>query len=81
MKTRDPSGEYQTRSTGPVAKPAKSRSITVVPLTLNFEGKTLLDGVDIQPDEFYRRLPSATTPTRADLSPSDPGSHMRPGRP
>jgi hypothetical protein len=32
MKTRDPSGEYQTRSTGPVAKPAKSRSITVVPM-------------------------------------------------
>lgn len=39
----------------------RSRSITVVPLTLNFEGRTLLDGVDIQPDEFYRRLPSATT--------------------
>src|SRR4030088_630055 len=39
----------------------RSRSITVVPLTLNFEGKTLLDGIDIQPDEFYRRLPSATT--------------------
>ena len=33
----------------------------MVPLTLNFEGKALLDGVDIQPDEFYRRLPSATT--------------------
>jgi DegV family protein with EDD domain len=39
---------------------AASRSITVVPLTLNFEGKALLDGVDIRPDEFYRRLPSAT---------------------
>lgn len=38
-----------------------ARSITVVPLTLNFEGKALLDGVDIRPDEFYRRLPSATT--------------------
>ncbi|HEV2027238.1 MAG TPA: DegV family protein [Candidatus Dormibacteraeota bacterium] len=47
-----------------------SRSITVVPLTLNFEGKTLLDGVDIQPDEFYRRLPSATThPTTSQPSP------------
>jgi DegV family protein with EDD domain len=33
----------------------------VVPLTLNFEGKALLDGVDIRPDEFYRRLPSVTT--------------------
>jgi DegV family protein with EDD domain len=40
---------------------AASRSITVVPLTLNFEGKALLDGVDIRPDEFYRRLPSVTT--------------------
>jgi DegV family protein with EDD domain len=39
---------------------AASRSITVVPLTLNFEGKALLDGLDIRPDEFYRRLPSAT---------------------
>jgi DegV family protein with EDD domain len=49
---------------------AASRSITVVPLTLNFEGKTLLDGVDIQPDEFYRRLPSAAThPTTSQPSP------------
>jgi DegV family protein with EDD domain len=38
-----------------------SRSITVVPLTLNFDGKSLLDGVDIRPDEFYRGLPSVTT--------------------
>jgi DegV family protein with EDD domain len=38
-----------------------SRSITVVPLTLNLDGKSLLDGVDIRPDEFYRRLPSVTT--------------------
>jgi DegV family protein with EDD domain len=38
-----------------------SRSITVVPLTLNFDGKSLLDGVDIRPDDFYRRLPSVTT--------------------
>jgi len=48
----------------------RSRSITVVPLTLNFEGKTLLDGVDIQPDEFYRALRSATThPTTSQPSP------------
>lgn len=46
------------------------RSITVVPLTLNFEGKALLDGVDIRPEEFYRRLPSATThPTTSQPSP------------
>lgn len=40
---------------------ARSRSITVVPLTLNFEGRSLLDGVDIRPSEFYRKLPNATT--------------------
>jgi DegV family protein with EDD domain len=52
------------------AQLAASRSITVVPLTLNFEGKSLLDGVDIRPDEFYRRLPSATThPTTSQPSP------------
>jgi DegV family protein with EDD domain len=40
---------------------ARTRSITVVPLTLHFEGKSWLDGVDITPAEFYRRLPAATT--------------------
>jgi DegV family protein with EDD domain len=40
---------------------ARTRSITIVPLTLNFEGQSLLDGVDITPADFYRRLPSATT--------------------
>src|SRR5215469_8163309 len=39
----------------------RSRGITVVPLTLNFEGRSLLDGVEIRPSEFYRRLPNATT--------------------
>ena len=48
----------------------RTRGITVVPLTLNFEGKSLLDGVDIRPDEFYRRLPSATDhPTTSQPSP------------
>ena len=40
---------------------ARSRGITIVPLTLNFEGRSLLDGVDIKPTEFYRKLPNATT--------------------
>ena len=49
---------------------AASHSITVVPLTLNFDGKTLLDGVDITPDAFYRRLPGVTThPTTSQPSP------------
>ena len=43
------------------AQLARTRSITVVPLTLNFEGRSLLDGVDIRPSEFYRKLPNATT--------------------
>ena len=48
----------------------KARSITVVPLTLHFEGRSLLDGVDIRPSEFYRKLPNATThPTTSQPSP------------
>jgi DegV family protein with EDD domain len=43
------------------AQLAGTRSITVVPLTLHFEGKSLLDGVDITPSDFYRQLPTATT--------------------
>ncbi len=39
---------------------AATRAITVVPLTLHFDGQSLLDGVDITPEEFYRRLPTAT---------------------
>jgi DegV family protein with EDD domain len=49
---------------------AAARSITIVPLTLNFDGQTLLDGVDITPSEFYRRLPNATShPTTSQPSP------------
>jgi DegV family protein with EDD domain len=49
---------------------AKARSVTVVPLTLNFDGRSLLDGVDITPAEFYRRLPQASThPTTSQPSP------------
>lgn len=40
---------------------AAKRSISVVPLTLHFEGRSLLDGVDITPAEFYRRLPATTS--------------------
>jgi DegV family protein with EDD domain len=43
------------------AQLVKAGGITVVPLTLNFEGRSLLDGVEIRPSEFYRRLPNATT--------------------
>ena len=47
-----------------------ARSIRVVPLTLHFDGRSLLDGVDITPSEFYRKLPNATThPTTSQPSP------------
>ncbi|HZQ48897.1 MAG TPA: DegV family protein [Candidatus Dormibacteraeota bacterium] len=49
---------------------AGARGITIVPLTLNFEGHSLLDGFDITPSEFYRRLPHATShPTTSQPSP------------
>ena len=49
---------------------ARNRGITVVPLTLHFEGQSLLDGIDINPAEFYRRLPAATQhPTTSQPSP------------
>ncbi|TMD77733.1 MAG: hypothetical protein E6I82_01885 [Chloroflexi bacterium] len=52
------------------AQLARSRRITIVPLTLNFEGRSLLDGVDIRPTEFYRKLPNATThPTTSQPAP------------
>lgn len=48
----------------------RSRAITVVPLTLHFDGRALLDGVEITPTEFYRRLPAATIhPTTSQPSP------------
>ncbi|HYM65841.1 MAG TPA: DegV family protein [Patescibacteria group bacterium] len=47
-----------------------SRGITIVPLTLHLDGQSLLDGVDITPAEFYRRLPVASThPTTSQPSP------------
>jgi DegV family protein with EDD domain len=49
---------------------AAARGVTVVPLTLHLDGQSLLDGVDITPAEFYRRLPAATThPTTSQPSP------------
>ncbi len=60
-----------TDSTADLPQPlARARSITIVPLTLHFEGRSLLDGVDIRPSEFYRKLPNATThPTTSQPSP------------
>ena len=37
----------------------EKHNIHVIPLILNWEGKSYLDGVDITPTEFYEKLPSA----------------------
>ncbi len=37
----------------------RSNSLTILPLTVIWEGKTYRDGVDIKPDEFYKRLKTA----------------------
>lgn len=44
--------------------------IAVVPLTVFLDGQGYLDGVEIQPDDFYRRLPGlAQLPTTSQPSP------------
>ncbi len=51
---------------------ARELDITVVPLYISFGTETLRDGVDIQPDEFYRRLVNDPVhPTTAAASPGD----------
>lgn len=46
--------------------------IKVVPLTVNWDGKTYRDGVDIKPDEFYTRLgKSSTLPTTSQATVKD----------
>jgi len=47
------------------------RSITVVPLTVTLGGESLLDGVEIQPEQFYRRL--AASGSVASTSQPSPG--------
>lgn len=50
---------------------ARRHAIHVVPLEVNLEGRSYLDGRDLQPTEFYRRLrdlkkpPSTSAPTPA----------------
>ncbi len=47
----------------------KSHPIRVVPLTLNWEGNTYRDGVDIGAEEFYTRLSKTTTlPTTSQIA-------------
>jgi DegV family protein with EDD domain len=60
-----------TDSTSDFAKEdAQALGLTVVPLTIRFGDEQFRDGVDIDSDEFYRRLPKATVqPTTSQPSP------------
>ena len=47
-------------------------NITVMPQVLIWGEETFRDGVDIQPDEFYRRLEKASVmPSTSQVSPAD----------
>lgn len=49
----------------------KRYNLTVAPQILVWDGQTLKDGVDIQPDEFYKRLRTAKTmPSTSQVSPA-----------
>ena len=44
-------------------------NITMAPQVLIWEGQTLYDGIDIQPDEFYKRIKTAKImPTTSQVS-------------
>jgi len=50
----------------------KEYDITVVPLTINWEGKSYLDGVDLSAEEFYKRLEeNPVHPTTSQPAPGD----------
>jgi DegV family protein with EDD domain len=50
----------------------KELGITVVPLKVHFEKETFLDGVTIQPEQFYQKLEAAEAlPTTSQPSPID----------
>lgn len=54
------------------AELAKRYNIKVIPLYVNFEDETFLDGVDITPKEFYEKLRKVKVlPKSAQPSPSD----------
>lgn len=51
--------------------------ITVIPMIVNWDGTSLLDGVDIQPGEFYERLSSSRTlPTTSQPSAGECLKHL-----
>jgi DegV family protein with EDD domain len=51
---------------------ARELDITIVPLSLRFGAQTYRDGIDIMPEEFYRRLVNEPVhPATAAMSPGD----------
>ena len=59
-----------TDSTVAIPAPiAEEQKLTIVPLSVNWDGQTYLDGIDITPEEFYKRLKtSKTMPTTSQPS-------------
>jgi DegV family protein with EDD domain len=62
-----------TDSTADIPIETRQRlGISMVPLKINFGDETYLDNVDLQPDEFYRKLTaSKALPTTSQPSPAD----------
>lgn len=62
-----------TDSAGDIPKElAEELDITVIPIKLHMDGQTYIDGVTLKAEEFYKRLPEATTfPTTSQPSPLD----------
>jgi DegV family protein with EDD domain len=49
---------------------ATGNRVTVVPLTVNLDGRSYLDGIDISPADFYRRLQTTSShPTSSQPAP------------
>ncbi len=58
---------------------AKKLGITVIPLTININGKVYRDGVDITNAEFYKELASSKTlPTTSQVNPTSFEEAIRP---
>ncbi len=48
---------------------ARELGVSVVPLTIDLEGRSYRDSVDLDPADFYRRLPTADPPPRTSAPP------------
>jgi DegV family protein with EDD domain len=62
-----------TDSTSDISREiAEELDIEIIPAVIQWNSETLRDGIDITPDEFYRRLTTSTTmPTTSQPAPGD----------